>query len=714
MAFLLGGLCLVSTAAAQGEWYLSYKAYNTIFANQNMYILDGIEDEHGYLWFASNEGLLRYDGYDEVLFRPVPGDTNSLSASHLTSLTKLNDTLLVAGTFSGNIEVFNTRTFKSRSIPVFEEERYVGPIYTIRNVIADNSGILWVAAQMGMYKVDPFSGVVTQFQPYPSTERIRNWTIDPNLTWDIQVSEFDSNILYVAGQDGFFQFDLTTEQFISRNQTFTPVNSLLQDSLRGRIYMGCYLDGMAYYDVRKDTIRHIPGGEDRLRTTSMYLLNDTTAFLYRSDEGFGTMNLNDLQIYFSKDTLVNPYLTQKFQALARHGFVDANNRQWVSTKYHHWLFQLDSIPTHRTPPLAINSLRTVDGNVFQSFPHHSFRLPDGQNTLSLTLGAINPLYPEQVSYAYRLNKGKWIDLGNSRQITLSDLAHGSHTISIRASDPNSFGTIEDTVFTMTTEIPLIERLWFRVLGLTFLLLILSTTFFIYLKALRANARYEESQRQMVELELKALRSQMNPHFMFNSLNSIKNYILRAEPRIAAEYLSNFAHLIRMILQNSSSRFISLQDEVETLILYIDLEKLRFDDEFEFNCIIDEHLNLEAIMIPPMILQPYVENAIWHGLMHKQTPGQLTLQFKKDTDHVLCIVEDNGVGRQAAAKLKERSIRKYKSMGMGITSDRIDIMNRMDSLGITTTLQDLEHNGEPAGTRVTVRIPESHIQDFTND
>ena len=193
--------------------------------------------------------------------------------------------------------------------------------------------------------------------------------------------------------------------------------------------------------------------------------------------------------------------------------------------------------------------------------------------------------------------------------------------------------------------------------------------------------------------------------MFNSLNSIKNYILQAEPKLAAEYLSNFAHLIRMILQNSREKTISLQEELEALILYIELEQLRFDEEFDFSCTVEDGLHLDQVRIPPMILQPYVENAIWHGLMHKKERGHLTLRFAQTNGIVTCAIEDDGVGRDAAMKMKSLSAVKYKSMGMGITKDRIDIMNKMDALGIASEVTDkYDPDGKPCGTRVVIRIP----------
>jgi LytS/YehU family sensor histidine kinase len=198
---------------------------------------------------------------------------------------------------------------------------------------------------------------------------------------------------------------------------------------------------------------------------------------------------------------------------------------------------------------------------------------------------------------------------------------------------------------------------------------------------------------------------MNPHFMFNSLNSIKNYILHAEPKMAAEYLSNFAHLIRMILQNSREKSITLQEELDSLILYIELEQIRFENKFQFSCEIGDGVQMEQVMIPPMLLQPFIENAIWHGLMLKKEPGHLSLTFSKYGNRISCVIDDDGVGRDKAAEMKSLTATRYKSMGMGITRDRIEIMNKMDTLGITVDIIDkLDPTGRPNGTRVIVNIP----------
>ena len=324
-------------------------------------------------------------------------------------------------------------------------------------------------------------------------------------------------------------------------------------------------------------------------------------------------------------------------------------------------------------------------------------------------------FPEarHINYCYRLSQSdEWIDIGQNKLVTLPTLAPGIYDFQVKAS--RSMGNAPIRSLQITVGTPFYQQIWFILLVLALISLLEIWIYRLRINAIRkAEKEKSETMQKIAELELKALRSQMNPHFMFNSLNSIKNYILQAEPKIAAEYLSNFSHLIRMILQNSGAKLITLKDELETLMLYVDLEKLRFDDEFEFNCIIDEKISLQSVMIPPMIMQPYIENAIWHGLMHKDGIGQLTIEIKLNDDQVHCIIEDNGVGRAAAARLKDKSIRKYRSMGMGITKDRIDIINRMDAFGITTHIDDLkDDNGDPSGTRVIVVIPANIEESIT--
>lgn len=209
-----------------------------------------------------------------------------------------------------------------------------------------------------------------------------------------------------------------------------------------------------------------------------------------------------------------------------------------------------------------------------------------------------------------------------------------------------------------------------------------------------------------ESELRTLRSQINPHFVFNSLNSIKSYILTHRSLEAAEYLTDFSMLMRSILQHSKAQLISLTDELETAVLYIKLEKLRFEDNFEFIYELDESIDTDEILAPPMLLQPYIENAIKHGLMNKQEKRVLALKIKQLADSIEIIIDDNGIGREQASLLR-KNIPKYKSMGMNINDERIKLLSQANDLHIQIMIEDKKSDGGIAlGTKVTIHIPTS--------
>jgi len=225
------------------------------------------------------------------------------------------------------------------------------------------------------------------------------------------------------------------------------------------------------------------------------------------------------------------------------------------------------------------------------------------------------------------------------------------------------------------------------------------------KKQRLKSEYE---KKLANVEMSALLAQMNPHFLFNSLNSIDSYIIRNESKKASEYLNNFARLMRLILQNSRSNYINLKDELEALELYMQMESLRFKNKFCYSIAVDENVETNSIVIPPMLIQPYVENAIWHGLMHKTNgiEGLVKINISKNADDLLCVIEDNGIGRKKAAELKEQKQSNHKrSMGMQITKDRIEIINKLYNMNASINIYDMEDElGNAKGTKVELIIP----------
>jgi tetratricopeptide (TPR) repeat protein len=216
----------------------------------------------------------------------------------------------------------------------------------------------------------------------------------------------------------------------------------------------------------------------------------------------------------------------------------------------------------------------------------------------------------------------------------------------------------------------------------------------------------EFEKKVAEVQMQALRAQMNPHFIFNCLNSINRYIVKSDSTSASGYLTKFSKLIRSILDNSAAEMVSLDAEQQMLQLYAEMESMRFPNRFTYEISSDRDLDPEGVFIPPMLVQPYVENAIWHGLMHKEHSGHLTVRFSNVGNSMLqVIIEDNGVGREKAAELKSKNALAHKSHGMQITGDRLRIVSQRFKSSTSLKIDDLsDETGAATGTRVTILIP----------
>ncbi|MBC7935873.1 MAG: histidine kinase [Rhizobacter sp.] len=222
----------------------------------------------------------------------------------------------------------------------------------------------------------------------------------------------------------------------------------------------------------------------------------------------------------------------------------------------------------------------------------------------------------------------------------------------------------------------------------------------------------EFQQQATELEMQALRAQMNPHFIFNCLSSINRFILINKTEEASDYLTKFSRLIRMALINSEKSLITLEIELEALRLYLDLERLRFKNTFNYSITFINNIDTNTVYIPPMLIQPFAENAIWHGLMHKKGIGQLEIQLCAQDKTLTCSIIDNGIGRNMAANFNSRSAEKNKSMGVEITAGRLALLNKSKNEATVFSIEDIiDDEGAGCGTKVTLTMPYKELTEF---
>ena len=217
--------------------------------------------------------------------------------------------------------------------------------------------------------------------------------------------------------------------------------------------------------------------------------------------------------------------------------------------------------------------------------------------------------------------------------------------------------------------------------------------------LKEYGKQKELERK--EALLQSLSAQMNPHFLYNALNSINNFIVNSEVRNANEYLGDFASLMRKILENSKHEKIPLANEVECINLYVKLEQLRMGHTFRFSRKISPEINAAEVFIPPMLIQPFVENAIWHGLRHKKENGKLELILSKEDSEIICRIKDNGIGLTKSKNMQAN--KKRRSTGITNVKKRLGILNSIEHSNLKVDVQEITGAGAQTGTEVTIRI-----------
>ncbi|HUX57890.1 MAG TPA: histidine kinase [Bacteroidales bacterium] len=229
--------------------------------------------------------------------------------------------------------------------------------------------------------------------------------------------------------------------------------------------------------------------------------------------------------------------------------------------------------------------------------------------------------------------------------------------------------------------------------------------FISRAKLNAKRRISEMNRKISEVTQANLRQQMNPHFIFNTLNSIQYYMYQHDKLATNNYLTKFSSLMRKVLENSQHTAVPLRDELDALNLYLDLEKIRFKDKFDYKIKVDDEIDILLYKVPTMLIQPYVENSICHGLMPGEAKGLIKIDLKLKKEYISCIIEDNGIGREAAQEKKNKCENGHNSLGTQIVSSRLNLVNALYGTSLKTVYTDLKNSdGEAEGTRVEIHIP----------
>ncbi len=329
--------------------------------------------------------------------------------------------------------------------------------------------------------------------------------------------------------------------------------------------------------------------------------------------------------------------------------------------------------------------------------------------MRLNYGETLTLLPEVSSYssngmflyAYKINNSDWITLpGSTEKIEIQNIPSGDFTIELKAIDYLGQDSENRVLIAGKVSTPFWRTLWFYLIILCFLV---GIGFLIAWKIVLNIRKRENEKTQLAYAQMTALKAQMNPHFMYNALNSIQALILQKDIKNSNLYLSQFSTLMRLILEHSEKQRISISEEIQLLLLYLSLEKLRFGNEFQYDINLTDDIDQDQVFIPPLLLQPFVENSIKHGLLHKNGEKNIKIDIRRQEGWIQIEVEDDGVGRQRALEIRQRQNRDTTSFATHATGKRVQLLNSFEKQNIHIETIDLLKDKLPLGTRVVIRL-----------
>ncbi|MGX9986007.1 sensor histidine kinase [Soonwooa purpurea] len=648
-------------------------------------ISDIVEDGLGQVWFADKQQLIyRQDKDFKINAFPISGVPERLSIH--------NQFLYVAtdiGIFRKNInndaafeKIISTSSYKPKLAKVWDSKIWVLP----------DAGPIWV---YDLKTFQELSNYINNTASFFSTNLFNDLIATSDKMWlaswmpqDFGISYFDKNLR---------AFKQITKLGSNQDRFVADYYNRAAFLQNGDVIFSSY-GGWNVVNPKCEIVKSMNTREFKIENDNIQgIAQDSRGNIwFGSGEGLYQFNLKtDKTTRLSKiDGLASNNITQAF-------YLTKDDWLYFSTDYHVQKINLKNIlKTELINVLKLTSIKVNNENLTDTDDLILSFKEKKINQLDFNFSALNFADKDKLIYRYRINNDIWIYLGNEPKISLIKPVSGDYFIEIQVGD--NLGNIQPRTLKIKFEIvpPFYKTWWFWMLSL---LLVAFLTFRFTYFLVRQEKQKGILKKQAKENENKMLRSQMNPHFMFNSLNSINSFIIQNKDKEASKYLTAFSKLMRKILDNSQKEVISLKEELDTTQLYLDLEAVRMDYKFDYQILMSEDADPEAVYIPPLILQPFLENAIWHGINNKNGNGHIDIKINREHCDIIVIeIEDDGVGREKASEIRKSSA--HKSYGLDITKERILGINKKNWVEIIDFYDD-EHNGR--GTKVVIKIVNNH-------
>lgn len=646
------------------------------------YIFQIIKDQKNNLW-ATSGGAGVYLKNQKNQFKNF-SKKDGLTDDFVWCAVQKNDELLFGS--NNGISVFKNNRF-TNAFPQFKNIAVFSMLY-------ESDGILWVGSRGCIYQV--------------KNNETRKYILS-NVYGDCDVSSIykDSkgNIWVGAYQGSLYklegdQFADYAKKWKLKSESFLTIS---EDSL-GNIYFGSF-DGI--YVFKNGKLYNI-STKNGLSSNLVYsfAIDKKQNLWVGTNQGLNYISINDffsgkknsIRIFSKSDGFIGG------ECNTGGLLIDENNDLYIGTVNGLSKFN----PSKYQENTYIPKVHIIGLSIFyrDTFLNDKVELNYTQNNLRFSFIGLSLTNPEKVQYTYRL-KGfdkKWSPYTINNQAFYSNIPPGNYIFEVKASNDNGIWNEKPARIEIIIKPPFWRTWWF--IAISFLAIF--AIGFIVIRARLNYIRKKDSEKlqnqiEKANFELKALRAQMNPHFIFNSLNSIQHLVRINDTNSATKFLSKFSKLIRQILHHSEETFISLTEEINTLQLYLELETMRFKNKFTYEIIIPEGLEADFIKIPSMIIQPYVENAIIHGIGEIESGGKIEISFEQIAGNRLkCIINDNGIGIDEAFKRKQ-SNSLHKSMAGKISSERLEILKKLFDAETGVEITDKSIQGK-RGTQVVLILP----------
>ncbi len=671
---------------------------NTISGNRIWALM---QDSEGLIWIGTYGAGLNSYNKKTGKFTNYSADMNNpeaLSNSRVLALLEDSEGKIWIGTRGGGLNVFDKKTGKFKAFLHNPDDTTTISSNTILTLTEDMEGNILAGTYEGGFSIfNKKKNTFRNFKNDPSNPE----SISNNNVWGLLFD--DNNRLWLATQGGlnFTDYDLPNLSFHHfETSSGLPGNFIfgLEEDNKGNIWISTF-KGMAR--LNNDVFTELIKNNSDLSTYK----NDPFNPLFKTfDESNGIAgNEFNQGAYFKSDDGTIFFGGMTGLTLFHPDSVKSSDFEpnVILSGFKIFNKEVGIIPADFKKETSPGEVVNIDGNYFiqKKITYlDELTISYRESVFSFDFAALDYTMPEKNRYAYKMENfdRDWNYVSEQNSATYTNLDAGEYVFRVRATNSDGKWSKNEARLAITITPPFWKTTWFVVL--TVLIFIISLLYTVR-RIIRKQKEKEKMERERIELQLKTIKNQIDPHFAFNAMNMIGSLVYKGNPDTVYDYFTRFANLIRSTLQDSEKVARPLSKELEFVKNYIEIQKTRFKDRFEFDLYVDKKVDL-SIEIPKMIIQTHIENAIKHGLMHKKTKGKVSVKVVQENGRLLISIEDDGIGRKKAAILSKGSTGK----GMQIIDKIFSLYNKLYNYKIEQQIIDLkDENGSAAGTRVEISI-----------